>query len=113
MTLIWTLILMLCSNVFASGLTKELLTDPNVSLRCKEMLEERSEKVQLRQRLSSLIERNLSLVKTLSETRKFMRLRLESNYRLLKNELYLANLQVQSREEMIIRNGCPGINIEN
>jgi predicted ArsR family transcriptional regulator len=111
--LLWLWLTTICVNAQSAGAMKELLTDPNVSLRCKEMLEERSEKIQIRQKLSALIERNLALVRGLSNSREQMKKRLEANYRLLKNEHYLATLQVQSREEMIIRNGCPGINLGN
>ncbi len=110
----YILLMTLCANASASSdLLKELLSDPNVSLRCKEMLEDRNGKIQLRQKISALIERNISLFKNLKEQQKHMRLRLKANYRLLKNELYIANLQVQSQEEMIIRQGCPGLNLDN
>lgn len=90
---------------------KEILTDPNLSTRCKELTQERNDKVKIRQRLSGLLQRNQNLLKQTPSMRVAMRRRLESNQVTVRNELYLATLQVQSMEETIIRSGCPGINL--
>jgi hypothetical protein len=67
--------------------------------------------VKIRQRLSGLLQRNQNLLKQTPSMRVAMRRRLESNQVTVRNELYLATLQVQSMEETIIRSGCPGINL--
>lgn len=90
---------------------KDILTDPNLSTRCKELTQERNDKVKIRQRLSGLLQRNQNLLKETPQMRVAMRRRLESNQVTVRNELYLATLQVQSMEETIIRSGCPGINL--
>lgn len=90
---------------------KEILTDPNLSIRCKELMQERNDKVKIRQRLSALLQRNQNLLKQTPAMRVAMRRRLESSQVTIRNELYLTTLQVQSMEESIIRSGCPGINL--
>lgn len=90
---------------------KEILTDPNLSTRCKELMQERNDKIKIRQKLSSLLQRNQNLLKQTPSMRKAMRSSLQSNQVTVRNELYLATLQVQSMEETIIRSGCPGINL--
>ena len=90
---------------------KEILTDPNLSTRCKELMQERNDKVKMRQSLSGLLQRSQNLLKQTPAMRVSMRRRLESNQVTVRNELYLTTLQVQSMEESIIRSGCPGINL--
>ncbi len=95
----------------STSVVKDIITDPNLSLRCKELMQERNDKVRIRQRLCGLLERNQNLLKKTPDMRKIMRSRLEANQITVRNELYLATLQVQSMEESIIRSGCPGINL--
>ncbi len=95
---------------FAQG-TGDLTTDPNLSSRCRELLQDRNAKVAVRQRLAGLAQRNQNLLKQTPETRTLMKKRLEASQITLRNELHLATLQVQSMEETIIRSGCPGINL--
>ena len=91
--------------------TSDLVADPNLSSRCRELLKERNDKVATRQRLTGLLQRNQNLLKQTPESRSLMHKRLRANEITLRNELYLATLQVQSMEESIIRSGCPGINL--
>jgi hypothetical protein len=116
MKLVWIVgILTLFAGARLSAQTdasvKEILTDPNLSTRCKELTQERNDKVKIRQRLSGLLQRNQNLLKQTPSMRTAMRSRLESNKVTVRNELYLSTLQVQSMEETIIRSGCPGINL--
>ncbi|MBY0515272.1 MAG: hypothetical protein K2P81_00075 [Bacteriovoracaceae bacterium] len=94
-----------------NSVVKDIITDPNLSLRCKELMQDRTDKIKVRQKLSSLLQRNQKVLKETPEMRKIMRKRLEANQITVRNELYLATLQVQSMEESIIRSGCPGINL--
>ncbi len=87
------------------------LTSPNMSVRCRDLLKERNEKIQVRQKLSSLVQRNDALLKKVAPNRVSMRRRLEANGITLRNEHYLAALQVQNMEEGIVRSGCPGISL--
>ena len=90
---------------------RDILTDPNLSLRCKDLLKERNDKIIVRQRLSGLLQRNQNLLKETPEMKVAMRQRLQASQTTIRNELYLTTLQVQSMEESIIRSGCPGINL--
>ena len=107
------LTLFLAAAAFAqdASVVKDIITDPNLSLRCKDLMQERNDKIKIRQRLSGLLERNQNLLKKTPEMRQTMRRRLEANQITVRNELYLATLQVQTMEESIIRSGCPGINL--
>jgi hypothetical protein len=91
--------------------TGDLTTDPNLSSRCRELLQERNAKISVRQRLTGLVQRNQNLLKQTPDSRTLMKKRLGANQVTLRNELYLATLQVQTMEETIIRSGCPGINL--
>jgi len=92
-------------------ISRDVITDPNLSLRCKEQMKERAEKIKFRQKLNDLMNRNDVLLKKMPQTRPSMIKRLEANQISVKNELYLADLQVKAMEETIIRSGCPGINL--
>lgn len=92
-------------------ISRDVITDPNLSLRCKEQMNERADKIKFRQKLNDLMKRNDVLLKKMPESRTSMVKRLEANQISVKNELYLADLQVKAMEETIIRSGCPGINL--
>ncbi len=115
MKALWTvgILTLCCSQLRAQSteLTRDILTDPALSSRCRDLLQERGDKVKVRQRLTGLLERNQKLIKGLPEERELMRKKLEANHITIRNELYLAELQVQSLEESVIRSGCPGINL--
>ena len=70
-------------------------------------MRERNDKVKIRQRLSSLLQRNQNLLKSAPKMRVAMRSRLESSRVTIRNELYLVGLQIQGLEETAIRSGCP------
>lgn len=91
--------------------SSDLVADPNLSSRCRELLKDRNDKVATRQRLTGLLQRNQLLLKQTPESRSLMNKRLKANDITLRNELYLTTLQVQNMEEAIIRSGCPGINL--
>ena len=95
------------------ALMQDAITKPALSLRCKELFKERSEKISIQQRLNALLQRNQSLLKKTPENRNTLLARLKSNQVRVKNELHLANLQIESMEENIIRSGCPGLSLNN
>ena len=83
-----------------------------MSIRCQELFYERSEKIDFQNSLQALIQREQSLLKQIPEQRKSMNFQLEALHRRLRNEHYLASLQIKSMEEDIIRSGCPGLSLE-
>jgi hypothetical protein len=108
------IVLALSPHVFGQdeSLMQDAITKPALSLRCKDLYKERADKVQIQQRLNALLSRNQSLIKKTPETRTTLTSRLKSNQLRVKNELYLANLQIETMEENIIRSGCPGLSLQ-
>lgn len=90
-------------------LMQDAITKPSLSLRCKELHQDRSDKVKLQQKLNALLQRNQELVKKSPRARESMHGRLKANQVRIKNELYLTNLQIETMEENIVRSGCPGL----
>jgi len=84
---------------------------PILSLRCKELLKERNEKVKVQQKYNALLQRNRDLIKKSPKARESYQNRLLSNQVKIKNELHLTNLSIQTMEENIVRSGCPGISL--
>jgi hypothetical protein len=89
----------------------DIINDPSVSLRCKEMIKERNDKVATKQKLKSLFKRNEKLVNKVPKNKKTTRVRLDLSLNQIKNEIYLINMQIAEREENIVRQGCPGIRL--
>lgn len=90
---------------------RDIITDPNLSQRCRELLQERNDKIKVRQKLTALYQRNQNLLKKTPLSRPLAVKKAEATGITLRNELYLASLQVQNLEESIVRSGCPGINL--
>jgi hypothetical protein len=90
---------------------QDAITKPALSLRCKEVLGERNEKIKVQQRLNALLQRNQDLIKKTPKAKPSMHNRLLSNQIKIKNELYLTNLNIENMEENIVRSGCPGISL--
>ncbi len=114
MRLLFTVILLaLTSVVFPQDdyLMQDAITKPALSLRCKELLKERSEKVKVQQRLNALLQRNQDLIKKSPKAKPSMHNRLLSSQVKIKNELHLTNLNIETQEENIVRSGCPGISL--
>lgn len=91
---------------------QDAITKPALSLRCKELFKDRSDKIVIQQRLNALLSRNQTLIKKTPKARDSMHARLISNQVKIKNELHLVNLQVESMEENIVRSGCPGLSLQ-
>ena len=92
-------------------LMQDAITKPALSLRCKELLRERSEKVKVQQRLNALLQRNEDLIKKSPRAKDSLHSRLKSTQVKIKNEIYLTNLNIETMEENIVRSGCPGISL--
>lgn len=97
-------------SVYAqSELTQSITDRPALSLRCRELHNERNAKIKVQQKLNALLQRNSQLIKKSPKARETLHATLKSNSIRIENELYLTNLQVEKMEENIIRSGCPGI----
>src|SRR5690554_618520 len=97
------------STLAQESLMQDAITRPALSLRCKELHNERSDKVRMQQKLNALLQRNQDLIKKTPENKQTLLARLKSTEIRIKNELHLTNLQIESMEENIVRSGCPGI----
>ncbi len=106
------LALSLSSFAQEEDLLQDPITRPALSLRCKELLKERDLKVRHQQKLQGLLQRNRDLVKKTPEARGTIRGRVEAHEIRVRNELHLAELQIQSMEENVVRSGCPGIALQ-
>lgn len=91
------------------ALMQDAITKPSLSLRCKELHQERSDKIKMQQKLNALLQRNKSLIKKSPKAKEILHARLLSNQIRVKNELHLTNLQIETQEENIVRSGCPGL----
>lgn len=90
---------------------QDAITKPALSLRCKELLRERGDKVKVQQRLNALLQRNQDLIKKSPKANASVKNRLESSQVKIKNEIHLTNLSIEGMEENIVRSGCPGISL--
>jgi hypothetical protein len=89
----------------------DIITDPSVSERCKELIKERNDKINSKQKLKALLKRNEKLLAKTPRKKKSARSKLNLSYNDIKHEIYLLNLNIQSKEENIVRQGCPGIRL--
>ncbi len=107
------MILALFSPLYAEDevLLQDAITRPSLSLRCKELHKDRSEKIKVQQKLNTLLLRNRELIKKSPKARESLHARLKANQIRVKNELHLTNLQIEAMEENIVRTGCPGISL--
>lgn len=90
---------------------QNIITSPVTSQRCKDLLLTRSQKIRVKQKLDSLILRNKELLNRTKPEQKSVISRLTLSGTSLSNQLRLANIQIKSMEENIVRKGCPGINL--
>lgn len=96
---------------FAQDYKKTVITDPGISRRCGALMKQRTQKIDHKQKLGSLIERNRRLIKITPPERKTLVKKLRKTFKSLKRELRLTLNQIQNKEENIIRKGCPGITL--
>lgn len=92
---------------------QDAITKPALSLRCKELFQERSDKIKVQQKLNALLQRNQEIIKKSPKARETLHARLLANQVKVKNELYLATLKIETMEETIVRSGCPGLSLDN
>jgi hypothetical protein len=105
--------LALSLQVFSQSdpLMQDAITKPVLSLRCKELFKDRSDKIKVQQRLNGLLQRNEDLVKKSPQAKQTLHARMKATQLKIKNELYLTNLQIETMEENIVRSGCPGLTL--
>lgn len=100
------------SKLFSQGNTQSIITDPALSRRCKEMLIDRNNKVTLKQKIVTLIKRSEVLIEKSEKTKVTALAKLNRSLNKLKQEHSITELQIQTMEENIIKQGCPGITLQ-
>lgn len=98
-------------SAYAQDYKKTVVTDPAISRRCDALMKQRYEKIDHKQKITGLLERNKRLIKLTPLERKTLRKKLKKNFKRLTQELRHTLNQIQNREENIIRKGCPGITL--
>jgi nitric oxide reductase activation protein len=88
---------------------RDIIKDPSVSKRCKALISERNQKIQTKQKLSSLLKRNKKLLNQVKKRQQVVTKKLEITKISLENNLRLTKYRIKSMEENIVRKGCPGI----
>lgn len=88
-----------------------VITDPSTTRRCEDLIRERNEKINYKNRLLSLIDKNKKL-KTLTPQQKIsIHETLDKTKKSLDDKLEKTSRKIQTSGEEIIRVGCPGITL--
>jgi hypothetical protein len=90
---------------------RDVIKDPAVSKRCKALISERNQKIETKQKLTSLLRRNKKLLANVKTNQKLVEKKLEITKISLENNLRLTKYRIKSMEENIVRKGCPGISL--
>ncbi|MBP5296490.1 MAG: hypothetical protein J6Y94_04080 [Bacteriovoracaceae bacterium] len=88
------------------------ISHPVLSGHCQNLLQQRQQKIEFRNRIGALIFRNQSIRERLAPHQHTLRHNLDVNRRSLDREYHLALLKIQKMTEDILRRGCPGIEIQ-
>lgn len=110
------LFLILSSSLKAFGpeddyIRGAVITDPSTTRRCDELINERKEKINYKNKILSLIDKNKKL-KMMSPPEKIsIHELLDKTAKELEDKLEVASRKIQTSGEEIIRVGCPGITI--
>jgi hypothetical protein len=99
------------SSSHGQVLMQDAIRQPVMGVRCKELFKERAEKIKFQQRLNGLLQRSVDLSKKTPDNKTGINARIKANEIEIKNELHLANLQIKTMEENIVRSGCPGLSL--
>ncbi|MEH0860951.1 MULTISPECIES: hypothetical protein [Halobacteriovorax] len=99
------------ANTMAQSVSESIITDPSISRRCDDLMQQRQDKVQHRQRLLFLLDRNKNLLKDAPDNKVSIAKKLRANQYKVIQELKITNLKVIKLEEQIVRRGCPGLTL--
>jgi len=91
--------------------THTIITNPAISGRCNKLSQKRKDKLEIKNKVLSLIKRNNGLTKITPDHKKSIAKSLSHNLMRLNQELQIVRLSIDHLEEVIIRKGCPGIQL--
>ncbi len=108
MTTLISTILTFNANGVQQLLGKDI-TDPSISTRCQNLLKKREIKIEHRQKLWSLINRNKTIEKSISANRNSLKNRLVLNYSALQREYNYTTNRIELLTKTVVKSGCPGL----
>ena len=111
MKILLGLLLLMQTDLFARDFKRKIITDPAISRRCEQLIQERGEKVVHKQKVMELISRNRLLFFETPKHRLSVLEKLRINYGKLRRELRLALIKINRQEEHLVRRGCPGVKL--
>ncbi len=85
---------------------QEIINNPSIGRRCDLLDKKRKEKLSYKHKLDALIFRNRQLYKQALPKHNSVRKKLERNYKNLKYQQRLAQLEIQNQQEEAVRKGC-------
>lgn len=88
---------------------RNILKDPAVSLRCKELISERKEKIEVKQKTQFLLRRSVGIQENAPNEKKSIKRKMRVTAAKLKKKLYIVEKQIERMEKNIVRTGCPGL----
>lgn len=98
-------------ETYGLSISDSIITDPSISRRCDDLMQQRQDKIQHRQRLLFLLDRNKNLLKGTPDRKESISSKLRDNQYKVIQELKITNLKVVKIEEQIVRRGCPGLTL--
>lgn len=109
----WILVfsLLIATELIAQDFKRKIITDPAISRRCEQLIQEREDKVQHKQKIMELISRNRLLFIETPKHRLSVLEKLRLNYGKLRRELRLSLIKISRQEEHLVRRGCPGVKL--
>lgn len=91
--------------------TGSIITNPNISAQCEELIRKRQQKIGHKQRLVGILDRNKGLQVNSPKNRITALNSLKAHEIRVTNEIKLAKLKITNLDEEIIRRGCSGFQI--
>lgn len=111
MKLHWLWLFLLTTDLSAQDFKRKIITDPAISRRCEQLIQEREDKVKHKQKIMELISRNRQLFFETPKHRLSVLEQLRLNYGKLRRELRLSLIKINRQEEHLVRRGCPGVKL--
>lgn len=101
----------LAADNLQEGWRGSVITDPSISIKCEILIDKRQKKINNKQKLVALLDRNHKLRKITPQRKVTIAQKLKENRNSLNRELLLTREKIRNLTETIIRKGCPGITL--
>ncbi|MCT4641867.1 MAG: hypothetical protein N4A33_06165 [Bacteriovoracaceae bacterium] len=102
-------LILLCFNTFA--FENDIIHNPALSKRCRALIKDRNNKLEVSQKLKSLEKRANNLKSKIKKNQKQLDHSLGISIQKVRRQLNLTNINIAHMEEKIVRSGCPGISL--